>query len=271
MAEPTSGGTSGSPIQPKKELPMELRLLLAFVLMGVVLFVTPYFYKTVSPPVKKTAPVAATTGPGTRRTRRACRDTANGASRVLRSRRSPTGRTSGGNPGRRYQSVSITFTNRGAVIKSWLLKKYKAHSGAPLELVNTAAHAERPMSLYFSAQKPAVDLNQALYEMHADADGLAVSFDYSNGQVAAHKSFQFRKSSYLLDVATEVTDGGKPIPHELEWRGGFGDTEATNPAGDQQTLYFDVTDSKLRKNGAKAAKDGPVTVTGNYLFCRHRG
>jgi len=38
---------------------MELRLLLAFILMGAVLFVTPYFYKTVTPPVKKTAPVAA--------------------------------------------------------------------------------------------------------------------------------------------------------------------------------------------------------------------
>src|ERR1039458_10515469 len=53
MAEPNSGGTGG-PGQPKKELSMELRLLLAFILMGVVLFVTPYFYKTVAPPVKKT-------------------------------------------------------------------------------------------------------------------------------------------------------------------------------------------------------------------------
>jgi len=44
---------------------MELRLLLAFVLMGVVLFVTPYFYKTVSPPVKKTAPVGAKSEPAT--------------------------------------------------------------------------------------------------------------------------------------------------------------------------------------------------------------
>jgi hypothetical protein len=59
MAEPNSGGTSGGTGQPKKELSMELRLLLAFILMGAVLFVTPYFYKTVTPPVKKTAPVAA--------------------------------------------------------------------------------------------------------------------------------------------------------------------------------------------------------------------
>ena len=40
-----------NPLQPggKKELTMEQRLLLAFVLMGIVLFTTPYFFKT--PPV----------------------------------------------------------------------------------------------------------------------------------------------------------------------------------------------------------------------------
>src|ERR1700733_6276925 len=36
----------------KKELSMEQRLLLAFVLMGLVLFLTPYFYKAPPPPAK---------------------------------------------------------------------------------------------------------------------------------------------------------------------------------------------------------------------------
>jgi len=37
-----------------KELSMEQRLLLAFVLMGLVLFLTPYFYKAPPPPPKTT-------------------------------------------------------------------------------------------------------------------------------------------------------------------------------------------------------------------------
>ena len=45
-----------NPLQPnkpgKKELSMEQRLLLAFVLMGLVLFLTPYFYKAPPPPPK---------------------------------------------------------------------------------------------------------------------------------------------------------------------------------------------------------------------------
>ncbi len=254
---------------------MELRLLLAFILMGVVLFLTPYFYKTVTPPVKKTAPVAAASGspppaPGATTApppeTAAVPASANASETASETAAPPVAAQKEETRTVDTDLFRITFTNRGGVVKSWLLKKYKEHSGAPLQLVNTASHADPPLAFYFPAQKPAADVNQALYEVHTDADGLAISFDYSNGKVVAHKSFQFRKASYLLDVSTEVTDGGKPLPQQVEWRGGFGDMDATNPAGDQQTLYFDLAEAKLKKNGAKAAKDAPVTVTGNYSF-----
>jgi YidC/Oxa1 family membrane protein insertase len=256
---------------------MELRLLLAFILMGVVLFLTPYFYKTVAPPLKKTAPAAAKTEPAPAAPS-ATTASAEPAKPAVSETASETPSETSVPPVAAQKEEThtidtdffqIVFSNRGGVVKSWLLKKYKGskeHSGASLQLVNPASHADPPASLYFAAQKPSVDLNQALYEVHTDADGLAIGFDYSNGKVVAHKSFQFRKSSYLLDVSTEVTEGGKPLPHQIEWRGGFGDTGATNPAGDQQTLYFDATEAKLKKNGAKAGKDGPATVTGNYSF-----
>ncbi|MGA2740726.1 MAG: membrane protein insertase YidC [Bryobacteraceae bacterium] len=239
MAEINSGGTSGGTGKPK-ELSMELRLLLAFILMGVVLFLTPYFYKTVTPPVKKTAPVAAKSEPAT---------VATAATTTPAEPAAPAAGTAPAAPAVAAQKEEIhtidtdlfqvKFSNRGGTVTSWLLKKYKQHSGAPLQLVNTASHADPPAALYFPAQKPAIDLNQALYEVHSDADGLAISFDYSNGKVVAHKSFQFRKSSYLLDVSTQVADGGNPLPHQIEWRGGFGDMAATNPSGDQQTLRFE--------------------------------
>src|SRR4051794_1188127 len=53
MAEPVNGG-NGS--QPPKEMSMEVRLLLAFVLMGAVMFVSQYFFKSQAPPApQKTA------------------------------------------------------------------------------------------------------------------------------------------------------------------------------------------------------------------------
>ena len=242
---------------------MELRLLLAFILMGVVLFVTPYFYKTVNPPVKKTAQIAVKgeVAPPPA-------PAAAPAETPLVVSTDPTVAPVAAQK-EETQTIDtdlfqITFTNRGGVVKSWLLKKYREHSGAPLQLLNPASKTEPPAAFYFSGQKPSVDLNQALYEVHSD--GLAISFDYSNGTVAAHKSFQFQKASYKLDVSTNVTDGGKPLAHEIEWRGGFGDMAVANPAAAQQTLRFDVAESKLIKNGAKIAKDGPATVTGNYSF-----
>src|ERR1035441_7489758 len=63
MAESVNGG--GDPNQPPKEMSMEVRLLLAFLLMGAVMFLTPYLFKTTAPPppVKKVAQTAPTQQP----------------------------------------------------------------------------------------------------------------------------------------------------------------------------------------------------------------
>ena len=50
-------------MEEKKELSMEVRLLLAFLLMGVVLFVTPYFYKQPPQPTPQSAAKTAQTSP----------------------------------------------------------------------------------------------------------------------------------------------------------------------------------------------------------------
>src|ERR1700686_155692 len=112
MADSNSSG----PLE-KKELSTETRLLLAFVLMGIVLFTTPYFFKTPPPPPGKKvqlAPAPVTTPdpkPGEA-----------GAS-------APT-------PGQvlapkelivtlETDLYHIEFSNRGAVVRAWVLKKYK--------------------------------------------------------------------------------------------------------------------------------------------------
>ncbi len=252
---------------------MEIRLLIAFILMGAVLFLTPYFYKNVAPPpAKKTGATVTKTEPAPPAPPTNVQQAAAGSEDASVS----AGTTTPSNPALAAQKEEtkvidtdfyrITFSNRGAVVKSWLLKKYKAHSGAPLELVNTAAHTDPPFALYFPGQKPPTDVNQVLFQVNPDPDGLGLAFDFSDGNVAAHKSFRFRKSSYLSDVKTEVTMGGKPVPHRIECRGGFGDMAVSNPSGAQQVLYYDATQGKLVKNGAKAAKNGPVTAEGNYAF-----
>src|SRR5262249_26741279 len=115
----------------------------------------------------------------------------------------------------------VTFSNKGAVVRSWLLKKYFTN-GKPLDLVNSASNVEFPFSLGFKVT-PAADLPNALFVPHPDPDGLGISYEFSNGRVAVTKKFALQKDSYKSKVTTEVTQDSKPLPHTINWRGGFGD------------------------------------------------
>ena len=142
-------------------------------------------------------------------------------------------------------------------MRSWLLKKYKGNDNKPLDLVNTAAGLDFPFSLYFPNEKPAANVNWAWYKQTADPDGLGVTYEFSDGHISVRKVFRFQKNSYLSMVSTEVTLDGKPLPHMIQWRGGFGDLTVANPSGSQRTLYFDVPQNKLVEQPPKAAAKGP--------------
>ena len=243
-----------------KELSIETRLLLAFLLMGAVLFTTPYFFKSTQPPApaKKTEtaakPAASTPAPA-----------------------APA--SAAPNPGQvsaqKEESVTvdtdlyrIVFSNRGAVVRSWILKKYKDSSRNQLELVNFAAAPEAgyPFTLVFKNQKPATDVNNALYSVQYSPESLTATFEFSDGKVFARKIFQFAKDRYLAQVTTEVTDNGAPVPHLIAWRGGFGDMTVPSPSAAQHTIHYDSASGKLITQSAKDAKNGPVAATGAFSF-----
>jgi len=248
---------------------MELRLLLAFLLMGAVMLLTPYFLKTPAtpPPVKKTTQQTAAPQP-------------DGAPAATTAQAvegaSAEATTAPANPATAQQGLPpliidtdlfhIAFSNQGATVRSWLLKRYKGNDDKTLDLVNSAGNVDFPFSLYFPGQKPTANVNAAYYKQTGDPDGLGVTFEYSDGHTAVRKVFHFLKNSYRSEITTDVSIDGKPVPHMVEWRGGFGDLTVANTASANRTLYFDQTDNKLREQNAKVAKDGPVSTTGNYAF-----
>ena len=63
-----------------------------------------------------------------------------------------------------------------------------------------------------------------------------------------------------------MSQNGLPVPHSLQWRGGFGDETVLNAANDQHALYYDLGASKLVQNDAKTAKNGPVSANGDDSF-----
>jgi YidC/Oxa1 family membrane protein insertase len=134
------------------------------------------------------------------------------------------------------QDYKIVFTNRGAVVKSWILKKYKNDKGNPLDLVNpaTAPVLGYPLSLFTYDKDLQKKLNGAMYVASATGNQPvpgSISFEYSDGQTTARKSFKFNPDSYVISVETQVTDKGNAVRAFPQWPGGFGDQTVISSYG----------------------------------------
>ena len=258
-----------NPIQPgkqgKKELSMEARLLIAFLLMGLVLFLTPYIYKAPPPPAKQPAPTAQKqTSPAEKK------------NETVAPRPAPVSQPMPGqieDTAERAFTIDtdiyrIQFSNRGAVVRSWTLKKYLDRSGKPLELVNQASFTKvpPPFSIALKDSEAANVLNYGLYAAKPAADGLSIVYEFSDAKNYAKKTFQFSKDGYLPEITTEVTQNGMAVDHLIQWRGGFGDATSLNRIGEQHAVYYDLSQGKLVERDVKSVKDGPASVTGNFSF-----
>ena len=127
----------------------------------------------------------------------------------------------------------ITFTNRGAQVKSWILKKFDndAQNG-PLDLVNTAA-AEKygyPLSLWTYDESLRGKLGSALYVASREGKQTApttVAFEYADQDLSVRKTFGF-DASYIVNIETRVTYKGSAVAALPAWPSGFG--SQTTPA-----------------------------------------
>jgi len=135
----------------------------------------------------------------------------------------------------------IVFTNRGAQVKHWILKKYFDTAGNPLDMVQPQI-AERfglPLSLFTYDPALTSQLNIALYQLtvtgaQPSATGLVLApstltFHYAANGLDVVKTFNLN-SSYVVDVSTEVKRDGQPVRALVEWPGGLGDMEEFLPA-----------------------------------------
>ncbi len=127
----------------------------------------------------------------------------------------------------------ITFTNKGAQVKSWILKKFdnEAQNG-PLDLVNDKASAMYgyPLSLWTYDEGLRGRLSSALYVASPEGKQTApatITFEYADQDLAVHKTFRF-DHSYVVTVETAVTYKGSTVAALPAWPAGFGD-QSTAP------------------------------------------
>jgi YidC/Oxa1 family membrane protein insertase len=122
----------------------------------------------------------------------------------------------------------ITFTNRGAQVKSWILKKFdnEAQNG-PLDMVNPTAAAQYgyPLSLWTYDEGLRGRLSSALYAASREGKQTSpttITFEYADQDLAVRKTFSF-DSTYIVNVETSVTYKGSVAAALPAWPSGFGD------------------------------------------------
>jgi YidC/Oxa1 family membrane protein insertase len=269
-----------SPTPPEKkprEIPNELRMVLAFVLMGLILVATPYVYKRLGIiPAQQAAPLKSAVQTPKAATQGAPPESAQSespaaASAALASSAPVAGVKAGVSESEWTLDTGVyrvTFSSRGAVVKSWTLRNYKDAFGKPLELVNArgAEKAGYPFSYDFRGQQPSTNLDKALWIPHPGADGLTLEYEFSDGRTVAKKTFAFQRDGYMVQFSDEVKLNGVGLPHLLQWRAGFGDGAVTGAAGHQENIRFDSEKNKLVTEAAKSAKNGPIRADGAFAF-----
>ena len=132
------------------------------------------------------------------------------------------------------------FSNRGAVLKSWELKRYTAavdQGAAPVQLVYSGGRFKGPLSLVTSDQAVTADLGSGLYQVSQDLSHLDsghpvghLTFRYHDVQknVDVEKELTFHHDSYVVDIAIRTQGLTAPVDVTLgtnfgivEWGEGF--------------------------------------------------
>lgn len=122
--------------------------------------------------------------------------------------------------------VQAAFTTRGAVLKSWRLKRYFGADGRPLDLVPAHAKpdAAKPFALVVDEPASNHTLSQALfkpntYSLNASSAPGRLTFEYSDASgLTARKEFSFAPDRpYVIEFSASVSKGGKPLTPTILW------------------------------------------------------
>jgi YidC/Oxa1 family membrane protein insertase len=169
----------------------------------------------------------------------------------------------------------VEFSNRGASVRSWQLTKSKDDRGKTLDLVHAPVSAQSgkwPLMLALDDAQQDAAVNGALYKMtpaaghvQAPAD---VEFAWSDGHLAVKKRLKFA-SDYVVSIESTVTLDGKPLPHGVAWRGGFGDVTAFAAPDQVHVVYShdgSLSDIPAKKAGDEKNPERPVSIPGVFDF-----
>jgi YidC/Oxa1 family membrane protein insertase len=123
--------------------------------------------------------------------------------------------------------VAAVFSTRGAVLKSWRLKRYPDPSGEPLELIpqRVPDGTLKPFSLTVDDAATTTELQRALFKPSVtdvkvqQASPATLTFEFKNAAgLAAQKTFVFPAGNpYVIEFSATVTRAEAALVPTVEW------------------------------------------------------
>ena len=161
--------------------------------------------------------------------------------------------------------VSAVFSNRGAVLKSWKLKRFPDSSGQYHDLVPQGLSADfpRPFSVRVDDGLLSRRLNSALFKVETSS-GRDLRFEYQDASgLKARKEFRVGPTTYVLSVSISVANGNQEMNPAIVWGPALGPLSA-GPASRyiQRSEGIVYVDGKMnRLNAAAIAKQSSYSGT----------
>ena len=141
----------------------------------------------------------------------------------------------------------LKMSNREAVVRSWVLKKYKDSHGRPLEFIDEKKSEMfgYPLSIRIDREDALTkSLRTALFATDApvrldltSANTQQVTFEYANQNLRISKQVRFTQGSYVVGVDSKVWLNSKPAGHYVSWSSGFGDASVDPNLAVHRALY----------------------------------
>ena len=163
------------------------------------------------------------------------------------------------------ETIRAVFTNQGALLRNWSLKRYTDEKGLPVDLVpQNVPRNVRPFSI--DSGNASVDdrLNHALYRV--DGGGAStdpktgkvlIAFEYrEEGGLRARKTFSINPKNYTIEVSVGTTSGIETANLALRMGAGLGDVEKA-----ASNRYLKKPEGILFRAGSIERHDAKAIIT----------
>ncbi len=169
------------------------------------------------------------------------------------------------------RNVIATFTNRGARLKSWRLKKYFDQDRRPQELIeNQLATQPLPFTLQTSDAQLEETLNGALYMVRGAPESpitspVDITFEYQDASgINSKKTFHILPDAYVVALTTDVRVHDRAVAPTIVWGPAVGDiAEISRYTQRAEGLLYQ--NGKVQRLSAKDIGKQPV-YDGDFFF-----